>query len=309
MDDKIEIALVVYPGAQEAALLGLADLFAIANRSDRPQIRATRWQADSNSISPTGETGDPRVLIIPPGLGGPVDYSVARPMMPALRDLHGRGTTLASVCVGAFILGETGLLNGRSATTHWATADAFRSRFPLVNLDVDRLVIDDGDIITAGGMMAWTDLGLKLVDRYLGTTAMQATAATLLIDPPGREQRYYSSFVPRLNHGDAAVLVVQHWLHSQYAESISLSDMTAKSGLEERTFLRRFRRTTSMTATEYLQRFRINKAREKLQFSRDPIDAVAWSVGYRDPSAFRKVFLQIVGLSPSQFRKRFQAHG
>jgi transcriptional regulator GlxA family with amidase domain len=176
-----------------------------------------------------------------------------------------------------------------------------------VALDVDRLVIDNGDIITAGGMMAWTDLGLKLVDRYLGNAAMMATAGTLLIDPPGREQRYYSSFVPTLNHGDAPVLRVQHYLHAEFANDITLAEMAVKAGLEERTFLRRFRKATNLTTTEYLQRFTVNKARELLQFGTIPIEAIAGSVGYTDASAFRKVFLSIVGLSPSEYRRRFRA--
>jgi transcriptional regulator GlxA family with amidase domain len=307
MSNNIEIALLEYYGAQEAALLGLADLFEIANQPDRPQIKVTRWQAIGDELVPGRNTGAPLVMVIPPGKQGPVAAEVARPIASALRQLHGSGTTLASVCVGAFILGETGLLDGRSATTHWGTAEVFRSRFPKVDLDVDRLVIDDGDIMTAGGMMAWTDLGLKLVDRYLGTTAMMNTAGTLLIDPRGREQRYYSSFVPTLTHGDAAILVAQHWLHAEFADSISLSDMASKSGLEERTFLRRFRKATHMTATEYLQRFRVNKAREMLQFGADAVEPIAWAVGYSDASAFRKVFLQTVGLSPSEYRRRFRA--
>jgi transcriptional regulator GlxA family with amidase domain len=214
---------------------------------------------------------------------------------------------LASVCVGAFVLGETGLLNRRSATTHWGAAEAFVARFPDVNLDVDRLIIDDGDIITAGGMMAWTDLGLKLVERYLGPAAMMATASTLLVDPPGREQRYYSTFVPRLNHGDTAVIAVQHLLHSSFADDITLADLANRSGLEERTFLRRFRKSTDMTVTEYLQRFRVNKARDLLQFSTHPVEEIAWNVGYTDGSSFRKVFQRIVGLSPSEYRRRFRA--
>jgi|SRR5215217_8466144 len=307
MDETVDIALLEYPGAQEAALLGLSDLFEIANQPDRPQLRVTRWRAEGDHLMPADEASTPAVIIIPSGKQGPVTSEVARPFVPGLQRLHASGTTLASVCVGAFILGETGLLAGRAATTHWGAAEAFRTRFPKVALDVDRLIIDDGDIITAGGMMAWTDLGLKLVDRYLGTAAMMAIAGTLLIDPPGREQQYYSSFVPTLNHGDAPVLRVQHWLHAEFAADITLAEMAEKSGLEERTFLRRFRKAMGMTATEYLQRFRVNKAREMLQFGAHPIEAIAESVGYKDASAFRKVFISIVGLTPSEYRRRFRA--
>lgn len=307
MPETIDIGLLEYPGAQEAALLGLTDLFEIANRPDRPTLRVTRWRIESDYLVPAERSGHPSVVIVPSGKGGPVPSEVARTFAASLRRLHSAGTILASVCVGAFILGETGLLNRRSATTHWGAAEAFVARFPDVNLDVDRLIIDDGDIITAGGMMAWTDLGLKLVDRYLGPTAMMETASTLLIDPPGREQRYYSTFVPSLNHGDTAVLSAQHLLHASFADDITLADLASKSRLEERTFLRRFRKSTDMTVTEYLQRFRMNKARELLQFGKYPVEVIAWRVGYTDASAFRKVFQRIVGLSPSEYRRRFRA--
>ncbi|EQB16342.1 hypothetical protein L284_09505 [Novosphingobium lindaniclasticum LE124] len=183
-----------------------------------------------------------------------------------------------------------------------------RARFPDVGrVDSDRLIIDDGDIITVGGVMAWTDLALKLVDRFLGPTIMLETARHLLVDPPGREQSYYSTFSPRLTHGDAAVLKVQHWLQATEARDVSLPTLAGQAGLEERTFLRRFQKATGFTSTDYCQRLRVGKAQELLQFSSRPIERIAWEVGYGDPSAFRKVFLRIVGLSPREFRQRFQA--
>ncbi|EQM88104.1 hypothetical protein L681_00940 [Stenotrophomonas maltophilia MF89] len=192
-------------------------------------------------------------------------------------------------------------------TTHWAYAQQLQERFPQVRVDADRLIIDDGDIITAGGLMSWTDLGLRLVDRLLGPSVMIETARMLLVDPPGREQRYYSVFAPRLTHGDAAVLKVQHWLQATQAKDVALATLAAQAKLEERTFLRRFQKATGMTTTEYCQRLRVGRARELLQFSTDSIDRVAWEVGYGDPGAFRKVFTRIVGLPPGEYRRRFCA--
>jgi transcriptional regulator GlxA family with amidase domain len=129
----------------------------------------------------------------------------------------------------------------------------------------------------------------------------------LLIDPAGREQCYYSNFSPRLTHGDAAVLKVQHWLQTTQAKDIALPTLAAQAQLEERTFLRRFQKATSMTTTEYCQRLRVGNARELLQFSALSVEQIAWDVGYGDPGAFRKVFTRIVGLSPSEYRHRFYA--
>lgn len=153
--------------------------------------------------------------------------------------------------------------------------------------------------------MAWTDLGLRLVDRYLGAAVMLDVARTLLIDPPGRQQRYYSSFSPRMTHGDAAVLVVQQWLHDTHAKQVASAELAQRAGLEERTFLRRFQKATGMTATEYCQRVRVARAREILQASNVPLERIAWDVGYSDPGSFRKVFSRIVGLSPGEYRRRF----
>lgn len=193
-------------------------------------------------------------------------------------------------------------------TTHWAYAQRLQERFPKVSVDADRLIIDDGDIITAGGLMSWTDMGLRLVDRLLGPSVMIETARMLLVDPPGREQRYYSVFSPRLTHGDAAVLKVQHWLQSTQAKDVTLATLADQAKLEERTFLRRFQKATGMTTTEYCQRLRVGRARELLQFSTNSIDRVAWEVGYSDSGAFRKVFTRIVGLSPGEYRRRFCAN-
>ncbi len=247
----------------------------------------------------------PTVLIAPPSLDAPISSQAAAPLVPWLRGQHQAGVVLCSVCAGAFVLGEAGILDGRNVTTHWLYANDFRTRFPKSGLNTDRLVIDDGDIVTAGGAMAWTDLGLRLVDRYLGASVMLETARLLLIDPPGREQCYYSAFAPNLKHGDSAILKVQHWLHAENSREISLAEMAELAGLEERTLLRRFKNATGMTTGEYVQRMRVGQAKELLQTTKLPFDRVAWDVGYGDASAFRKVFQKIVGLSPSEYRKRF----
>lgn len=312
---QIDIGLVLYPGAQISAVLGLADLFDIADRTarkrpdtDLPRLCVSQWLFEEGRSFPSPpETGSGiDVLILPPTLSAPASAEAARPIAYWLRECHDGGCILASICGGAFLLAETGLLDGRSATTHWVYAEVFSHRFPRVAVDTDRLIIDDGDILTAGGLMSWTDVGLKLVDRFLGPTVMLETAQMLLVDPPGREQRYYSSFTPRLNHGDAAILKAQHWLQATGARDTSLTVLAEQAGLEERTFLRRFQKATGLTSSEYAQRLRVGRARERLQFGTLPVDTIAWEVGYSDPATFRKVFRRIVGLTPSEYRQRFQ---
>jgi len=310
-----EVGLVLYPGCQMAMVHGMTDLFAIAghfaaNYGGEP-IRVSHWQLqDSGGFARChdtheGEPGSPAYLIIPGRLGGPMDAVEAIPYARFLLDRHAQGAILASNCGGAFALAATGLLSGRPATTHWMFANDFRDRFPDVLLDPDKIVIEDGDIITAGGLMAWTDLGMKLVDRMFGPTVMVETARFLLVDPAGREQRHYSSFSPRMTHGDEPILKVQHWLQAKGARAVSVADMATQAGMEERTFLRRFKAATGLKPTEYSQHLRIGKARELLELTKRPVEQIAWTVGYEDAAAFRKLFHRIIGLSPGDYRQRF----
>lgn len=317
--DPAEIGLLLYPGAQLAAVYGLTDLFAVASRlakekvsAGAPTLRVSHWQPgragrtidcvfDTHPHLPSG----PAVIIVPPSLGEPPEPDMVPRLTRWLTDRHAGGSVLCSVCAGAFLLAETGLLDGRAATTHWSHAGTLAQRFPGIQVDADKLLIDDGDVITAGGLMAWIDLGLKLVDRLLGSAIMLETARFLLVDPPGREQRHYSKFSPRLRHGDEAVLKVQHWLQAQGARQVTIPAMAARAGLEERTFLRRFHKATGLKPTEYCQHLRVGKAREALELTNRTVEQVAWDVGYEDAGAFREVFQKVMGLSPRDYRRRF----
>ncbi|KAA2211545.1 GlxA family transcriptional regulator [Teichococcus oryzae] len=319
-----EIGLVIYPDCQLAAVYGLTDLFRIAGDMARvaeeptsPAIRVSHWRQEGAEIvcSYDSDPGPDHALahaITPPSLIMPDRMQPMTALADWMSRLHRSGTTLCSICAGAFVLAETGLLQGREATTHWAFAETLASRFPAVRVDADRMLIDDGDIITAGGILAWTDLGLTLVERLLGPSVMLDTARFLIIDPPGRTQRPYGQFVPKLDHGDQAILAVQHWLQATGAKDHAVPMLAARAGLEERTFLRRFKKATGLRPTEYGQQIRIAKAREALERTRRPVEQIAWQTGYGDPSTFRKLFHRVTGLSPQEYRRRFgialQAH-
>lgn len=314
---KAEIGLVLYPGCQMAMVQGMTDLFEVAGRISLEhggaRLRIAHWRiADGGRMTRCFDThpeqpGAPDIVIVPGHLTTPIGPEEAAAYATWLLEQHARGAILSSTCAGSFMLAATGLLAGRPTTTHWRFAEAFRARFPDVPVNPDRMIIDDGDVITAGGMMAWTDLGIRLIGRFLGPTVMMETAKFMLIDPSGREQRHYSDFVPRLSHGDEAILKVQHWLQTNGARDVSVTSMAAQARLEERTFQRRFKAATGLKPIEYVQNLRVAKARELLEFTRRPVDQVAWAVGYEDPAAFRRVFQRYLGLSPGEYRSRFSA--
>jgi transcriptional regulator GlxA family with amidase domain len=275
-------------------------------------VRISHWFSDEDdqSIRCTHDTcpGSPHlpdVVVVPNNHRAITEPERESPLVEWLRVRHAEGAVLAAVCGGVFMLAKTGLLAGRQATTHWSFADAFSMRFPDVLMESDHMVIDYGDVLTAGGAMAWADLGLRLTEQFLGAAVMHDTAHYMNVDPPGREQRFYSGFEPRTKHGDAAILKAQHWLSAQRHQAVTVSEIAQHAGLESRTFLRRFVQATGMKPTEYQQRLRISRARELLEFSRSSIDLIAENVGYGDVRGFRRVFQSIVGLTPSEYRRRF----
>jgi transcriptional regulator GlxA family with amidase domain len=247
-DPPTEICILLYPDFAASTVHGLTDMFAVASKLARkrigaqaPMLRVSHWnpEVETGSINCVFDTHpalDHRavVVIVPGSWKGEPDGAMKQTLAKWLVEKHSAGSTLCSVCGGAFVLAETGLLAGRSATTHWDLARSLAERFPDIRVDENRIVIEDGNFITAGGVLAWTDLGLKLVDRHLGPSIMLETARYMLVDPPRREQRFYSNFSPVLHHGDAAILKVQHWLqgHAQSHPTVARMSELAVSKSE-----------------------------------------------------------------------------
>ena len=315
--DSLEIGVLCYPGAQSAAVHGMTDLFAVANRvagqlgdHNLPALRVSHWQLDASGQLQVIEDTHPgpghalRALMIPPSLAATPSAELLQAHRAALCALHAQGAVLASVCIGVFLIAGSGLLDGRPACTHWNYAQALSERFPQVRVQGSQPLLDDGDIVTSAGLMAWTDLGLHLIERFVGHGLARETARYLSVEPapaplPG------ALFQPRLEHGDEAVLKVQHWLQGDEARTASLADMAHCAGLEPRTFLRRFRAATGLRPTEYAQQVRVGRACRLLEFTRRSVEQIAWGVGYQDPGAFRKVFQRLTGMTPSDYRRRF----
>lgn len=312
----VELGVLIYQGAQLAAVHGLTDLFGVANRiaaehdsAQLPLLRVSHWQVDAHGTpartfdSHPGPDQPMMAVLVPPSIAEFTEDQAPPALLEWLRLQHAGGTVLGGVCIGSIMLARSGLLDGRSATTHWSSAKSFAASYPAVRLEADKPIVDDGDLITSAGLMAWSELGLRLVDRLMGPSVAADTARFLVIEHSASQCG--SNFAPLLRHGDGAVLKVQHWLQASGAVDVSVAAMAQEANLEERTFLRRFRNATGLKPTEYCQHLRVGKARQMLEFTNGTIDHIAWTVGYQDPGAFRTIFKKITGLSPSDYRNRF----
>ena len=311
------IGLLSYPGVQLATVHGLTDLFLTANRftggagSDAiSPLQVSHWQAASNGIDVVFSNTEPHpqeltVLIVPPSLDDEPVHSLADGVLDWIVARHRSGTIVCSICKAAHVLARCGLLDGRAATTHWALADEFAAAYPGVELHMDQIVVDDGDIITSGGVMAWIDLALSIIERLSGTAVMLDVARFFLVDPPGREQRFYRTFIPRYNHGDDTVLKAQRWMQRHIDKPATQRQIAAAVAVSERTLVRRFQTVFAMSPASYLQKLRVNRARSLLELSAASWNEISWQVGYADPGSFRKVFIRIVGLTPADYRRRF----
>lgn len=212
---------------------------------------------------------------------------------------------VSAVCAGVFLVAQTGHLNGKKATTHWQLAKEFNERFPKVNLKKEKMLIDEGNIITAGGVTAYMDLALYLTAKFGSVQLASFLSKMLLIDPARQSQMPYTSCAFNMMHKDPEILSVQTWLESNITQRITVQKMAQTVCLGERTFARRFKTATGDTPLEYLQNLRIQKARQLLETSNHSVDTITYQVGYEDTSSFGRLFKRHTGLSPKAYRKRF----
>ena len=223
-----------------------------------------------------------------------------------LRDCHSRGSHIATICSGAFVLAETGLLDGKSATTHWAFADQFRTRYPQIRLKPERLVTDEGDLFCSGGYNAGIDLCLYLVEKYCGHEVALQSSKSVVSDIGRTSQAPYAMRQHRKDHGDEQIIAVQEWIETNFAENFTYDMLAHQSGMGRRTLERRFKNATGETPLTYQQSIRVAAAKRLLEKGNRSFDEITYAVGYEDSSTFRKVFYKQTGLVPTAYRSKFQ---
>lgn len=318
------IALLALPNCLHSSVSGFHDILAVAGR---PGGRETGVHHHSpfdpvivtpdgrpvscfGGLSLTPETAldhcGPLDLIYIPVVYGNIDPILShRRLLDTLCSCHDRGTLMTAVCAGVFVLAQTGILDNRDATTHWDLAADFSDRFPKVRLKPERMLVDGGDVVTAGGVTAYMDLALYLIARFASRKLAAMVSRSLLIDPVRRSQAPYTRHRASRSHGDLEIRSLQDWMEGHFQEPITTALLSHRAGLGERTLARRFKKATGDTPLAYLQHLRLDAARTLLETSASPVDQITWEVGYQDASSFRRLFRERTGLAPTAYRKRF----
>ncbi|MDJ0722141.1 MAG: helix-turn-helix domain-containing protein [Desulfobacterales bacterium] len=223
-----------------------------------------------------------------------------------IRDRYKAGAHVASVCSGAFVLAETGLLDGKTATTHWAFADRFRRRYPRIRLKTERLVTDEGDLFCSGGANAGVDLALYLVEKYCGHEVALQSSKSMIADLGRTSQAPYAMLRYRKDHRDDRIRAVQEWIEKHFDRNFNYDQLAREGGLSRRTMERRFKAATGETPLTYQQSIRVEAAKRMLEQGQRSFDEITYQVGYEDSSTFRKIFSKQTGLVPTAYRRKFQ---
>lgn len=227
-----------------------------------------------------------------------------------LRRCYTHGATLATACTGALILAEAGLLDGHDVTTHWAFSDALAARYPLVRVRPNRTLVTSGEgqrLVMAGGGSSWHDLALFLIARFVSLEEAMRVARLHLLDWHHVGQQPFATLTRNRQSDDAVIAKCQEWIAAHYDTDAPVAAMARLSGLSERSFKRRFARATGMSPLEYVHALRIEETKHLLETTAAGIETIAGEVGYEDASFFGRLFKRKVGLTPAQYRRRFQS--
>lgn len=222
-----------------------------------------------------------------------------------IKEKHRNGAILAGACTGNFILAQTGLLKGKTITTHWKAASCFKKRYPDVILKEEKVLIDHGDIVVSGGTLSFQNMMLYLVSKFQGRETAIALSKFLVMDIPKDPQSAYSVYNGFKGHNDSKIKDVQFLIEENYCEAWNVEALASKASLSVRQFTRRFKQATGQNPSEYIRQVRIGVARHLLESTIMTFDEITHAAGYEDAQSFRMNFKRSVGLSPIKYRNKF----
>ncbi|RIV23706.1 helix-turn-helix domain-containing protein [Fibrisoma montanum] len=246
-------------------------------------------------------------LIIVPALDGDLQKTLDanRDFIPWIIQHYQKGAEVGSLCVGAFLLASTGLLDGRQCATHWMAAQQFRQLFPNVTLVEDKIITDEQGLYSSGGAFSYLNLILYLIEKYAGRQIAVFMSKAFQIEIERQSQSPFIIFHGQKDHGDEAIRKAQEYIEQNVEEKITVDQLASRFAIGRRNLERRFKKATSNSVVEYVQRVKIEAAKMSLESSRDNVNEVMYSVGYTDPKAFRLTFKKITGLSPIEYRQKY----
>jgi transcriptional regulator GlxA family with amidase domain len=246
-------------------------------------------------------------LVFIPALSGDMEtaLNLNKEIVPWLVKQYNGGAELASLCIGAFLLAKTGLLNGKKCSTHWNSANEFRQMFPEVELVDGSIITEENGIYSSGGANSYWNLLLYLVEKYTDRDTAILASKYFAVDIDRESQNAFMLFQGQKNHEDAEILLAQAFIEANYIDKIPVEDLADKFAIGRRSFERRFKKATNNTVVEYIQRVKIEAAKRSFESSRKNINEVMFDVGYTDTKAFRTVFKKITGLTPIEYRNKY----
>ena len=246
-------------------------------------------------------------LVIIPALDGDLKIALEqnKDFIPWIVKQYKAGAEIASLCVGAFLLASTGLLHGKKCATHWMAVNEFRMMFPDVDLVAEKVVTDENGIYSSGGAYSYLSLILYLIEKYAGRQAAVFCSKIFAIDIDRQSQSPFMMFTGQKEHQDEPIKKAQTFIEKNFNNKITVDELASMLSLSRRNLERRFKKATSNTVVEYLQRVKIEAAKMSLESSRENVNEVMYKVGYTDTKAFRNTFKRITGLSPVQYRSKY----
>lgn len=246
-------------------------------------------------------------LVIIPAISGDLTKAIEinHDFIPWIIDQYHKGAEVASLCVGAFLLASTGLLNGKECSSHWKTAGEFREMFPEVTLVDGRIVTEQDGLYSSGGATSYWNLLLYLVEKHAGREVAITASKVYALEIDRKSQSPFIMFNGQKNHEDEPIKKAQEFIEKNLAERITVEDLADKFAIGKRHFERRFKKATHNTPVAYMQRVKIEAAKKHLENSRMNVNEVMFEVGYNDTKAFRTVFKKLTGLSPIEYRNKY----
>ena len=262
------------------------------------------------SITPTKTTSEVSQsdLIIVPGVVGNMEKQIAmnQTLIRWMREQRiQHNAEIASLCRGAFLLADTGLMHGKACATHWLTHDKFRDLFPEVNLLPEKIISEDNGIYSSGGAYSFLSLLLYLIEKHYGREVAIWCSKVAEIDFDRLDQNQFTIFSGQKDHSDEAIVAIQNYMEANYSEKLQLEELANQVATSSRNFIRRFKKATNNTPIEYLQRIRIEASKKQLESSTQSINEVMYASGYNDSKTFRTLFKRYAGMTPLEYRNKF----